>query len=72
LPAYDLKIDGAGMQTAAHLSVPADGVGTFRVMLAVPEEVLATAPRDLAFVATEAETGQKIETRSMFVTGEQE
>ena len=72
MPAYELKVDGAGTPDAAHLVVPSDGVGTFRIMMTVPAEVLESAPRNFSFVAADAKSGQRIETTSMFVTGEQE
>ena len=71
MPAYDLQVDGAGTPDATHLVVPSDGVGTFRIMLSLPAESLESAPHTFTFRATNEESGQQIETTSMFVTGEQ-
>jgi cytochrome c oxidase accessory protein FixG len=70
LPQNDLRVDGAGNPDPAHLVVPSDAVGTFRITLAVPAEALATTPRDFTFRIVDAESGKGSTATSIFVTGE--
>jgi cytochrome c oxidase accessory protein FixG len=70
LPQADIKVDGAGTPDASHLVVPSDGVGDYRVMLAVPAEALASTPRDFSFRVTDVESGKGSVAKSMFITGQ--
>ncbi len=69
-PGVTLKIDGAGNPDVGHLNVPADDVGSFRLMVSVPVD--ASLPYHFDFVATSLLDGKRIKTPSMFITGEKE
>ena len=66
----DIKIEGAGNPDAAHLPVAGDSVGTFRVLVNVPQDAVTFSRRDIIFHAVDASSGELATTSSMFVTGE--
>jgi cytochrome c oxidase accessory protein FixG len=70
LPDAALAIDGAGSPDAAHLVVPPDSVGIFRVMVTVPPEALSSAPSSFFFHIANKIDGQTSDAKSMFMAGE--
>lgn len=70
LPEVELKVEGAGTPDPAHLSVLADSVGQFRLLVTIPVEAVNFSRHDVAFRLTDSATRETTTMTSMFVTRE--
>ncbi len=70
VPDAVVKIEGAGAMDAGHLSVLADSVGQFRVMVIAPRPSSLPQRSVLNFVVTDDKDGHLESTQSMFIVRE--
>lgn len=70
MPMAQLAVDGAGDPDPAHLRVPMESVGEFRVRLTVPSQSVDQAPRDFVLRVTESESHAASDAKTMFISGD--
>jgi cytochrome c oxidase accessory protein FixG len=70
LPDATIRVQGAGTPEAERLTVLADSVGQFRILVTSPETTAGPQRRNIAFRIRDNQSGADATTGSMFVTGD--